>query len=89
MEVDEQGEVAARRSQVGDDLGAVDRGKGLDGLELDLGLALGRTSCSRFVSNQLRVLLTATAYVLFQELRRAARGTALATAQVPTLRGGC
>lgn len=54
--------------------------------ELNLGLALGRTSCSRFVSNQLRVLLTATAYVLFQELRRAARGTALATAQVPTLR---
>lgn len=54
--------------------------------ELNLGLALGRTSCSRFVSNQLRVLLTATAYVLFQELRRAAQGTALATAQVPTLR---
>jgi hypothetical protein len=54
--------------------------------ELNLGLALGRTSCSRFVSNQLRVLLTATAYVLFQELRRAAKDTPLARAQVPTLR---
>lgn len=54
--------------------------------ELNLGLALGRTSCTRFVSNQLRVLMTAAAYVLFQELRRAARGTPLAQAQVPTLR---
>ncbi|MCO5169363.1 MAG: IS1380 family transposase [Planctomycetes bacterium] len=54
--------------------------------ELNLGLTLGRTSCARFVSNQLRVLMTAAAYVLFQELRRAARGTSLAQAQVPTLR---
>ena len=38
------------------------------------------------MSNQLRVLLTATAYVLFQELRRAARNTPLASAQVSTLR---
>lgn len=54
--------------------------------ELHDGLALGRTSCSRFWANQFRVLLTATAYVLLQELRRQAQGTACATAQVATLR---
>lgn len=54
--------------------------------ELNLGLALGRTSCARFVANQLRVLMTAAAYVLFQTLRLDARGTPLARAQVPTLR---
>jgi hypothetical protein len=54
--------------------------------ELHDGLALGRTSCSRFWANQFRVLLTAAAYVLLQELRRQAQGTACATAQVTTLR---
>jgi len=54
--------------------------------ELHDGLALGRTSCSRFWANQFRVLLTAAAYVLLQELRRQAQGTACATAQVATLR---
>jgi len=54
--------------------------------ELHDGLALGRTSCSRFWANQFRVLLTATAYVLLQELRRQAQGTSCATAQVSTLR---
>jgi hypothetical protein len=54
--------------------------------ELHDGLALGRTSCSRFWANQFRVLLTAAAYVLLQELRRRAQGTACATAQVSTLR---
>lgn len=54
--------------------------------ELHDGLALGRTSCSRFWANQFRVLLTAAAYVLLQELRRHAHGTVCATAQVPTLR---
>ena len=54
--------------------------------ELHDGLALGRTSCSRFWANQFRVLLTAAAYVLLQELRRQAHGTACATAQVATLR---
>ena len=39
----------------------------LDGLQID------RTSCCRFWANQLRVLLTAAAYVLMQELRRCAR----------------
>jgi len=50
------------------------------------GLALDRTSGSRFWANQFRVLLTAAAYVLLQELRRRAHGTACATAQVSTLR---
>jgi hypothetical protein len=50
------------------------------------GLALGRTSCSRFWANRFRVLLTAAAYVLLQDLRRQAQGTACATAQVSTLR---
>lgn len=54
--------------------------------ELHDGLALDRTSCSRFWANQVRVLLTAAAYVLLQELRRAAQGTDCATAQVTTLR---
>ena len=54
--------------------------------ELHDGLALGRTSCTRFWANQFRVLLTAAAYALFQELRRHAQGTACATAQVSTLR---
>jgi hypothetical protein len=54
--------------------------------ELHDGLALGRTSCSRFWANQFRVLLTAAAYVLLQELRRRAEGTGCATAQVATLR---
>lgn len=54
--------------------------------ELNLGLALGRTSCSRYVANQLRVLMTATAYVLFQQLRLKASKTPLARAQVTTLR---
>jgi hypothetical protein len=54
--------------------------------ELHDGLALGRTSCSQFWANQFRVLLTAAAYVLLQELRRHAQGTGCATAQVSTLR---
>ena len=49
-------------------------------------VALDRTSCSRFRPNQLRVLLAAAAFVLLQELRLAARGTAWARAQVSTLR---
>ena len=54
--------------------------------ELLLGLQLDRTSCSRFLANQLRVLLTAAAYVLLQELRLKAAHTAWARAQVSTLR---
>jgi hypothetical protein len=54
--------------------------------ELKDGVALDRLSCSRFRANQFRLLLTAAAYILFQSLRLAARGTAWATAQVTTLR---
>ena len=54
--------------------------------ELHHGLAIDRTSCPRFFANQFRVLLTAAAYVLMQELRRRAAGTSLARAQVSTLR---
>ena len=52
----------------------------LDGLQID------RTSCCRFWANQLRVLLTAAAYVLMQELRLRAARTACARAQVTWLR---
>jgi hypothetical protein len=54
--------------------------------ELHHGLEIDRTSCSRFLANQLRVLLTAAAYVLMQELRLLAARTSLARAQVSTLR---
>ena len=54
--------------------------------ELHDGLAIGRTSCGRFWANQLRVLLTAAAYVLMQELRLRAARTAYARTQVTGLR---
>jgi len=54
--------------------------------ELHHGLEIDRTSCSRFWANQFRVLLTAAAYVLMQELRLRAARTSCARAQVWTLR---
>jgi hypothetical protein len=54
--------------------------------ELHHDLEVDRTSCTDFKANQFRVLLTAAAYVLMQELRSRAVGTELATAQVGTLR---
>ena len=57
--------------------------KELHALEID------RTSCSRFWANQFRVLLTAAAYILMQELRLRAAGTNCARAQVWTLRERC
>ena len=54
--------------------------------ELHEGLQIDRTSCTSFWANQLRVLLTATAYVLMQELRLSAARTDCARAQVWTLR---
>lgn len=54
--------------------------------ELKLALAFGRTSCTRFWANQLRVTLTAAAFVLWQELQLRADRTALRGAQVPRLR---
>jgi hypothetical protein len=49
-------------------------------------LDVDRTSCMNFWANQLRVLMTAAAYVLMQEIRLAAALTAMARAQVWTLR---
>lgn len=54
--------------------------------ELKYALQIDRTSCTRFWANQLRVLLTAAAYVLMQELRLRARMTGCARAQVDILR---
>ena len=54
--------------------------------ELHDGLQLGRTSCTSFWANQLRVHLTTAAYVLMQELRLQAAGTTCARAQVTRLR---
>jgi hypothetical protein len=49
-------------------------------------LQIDRTSCSDFWANQFRVLLTAAAYVLMQELRLRAAHTSCARAQVWTIR---
>jgi hypothetical protein len=54
--------------------------------ELHHGLEIDRTSCTSFLANQLRVFMTAAADVLMQEMRVRAAGTALAAAQVSTLR---
>jgi hypothetical protein len=54
--------------------------------ELQVGVAMDRTSCSRFVANQLRLLLAVAASVLFQVLQLATRATALGAAQIWILR---
>jgi DDE family transposase len=54
--------------------------------ELQQGLAMDRTSCSRFTANQLRLLFSVAAYVLFQTLQSVAHATACRSAQVWTLR---
>jgi len=54
--------------------------------ELQQGVAMDRTSCSRFAANQLRLLFSIAAYVLFQVLQSVARTTAVGPAQVWTLR---
>ena len=55
--------------------------------EQQLDLFADRTSCHRWWPNQLRLLLSALAYVLIETIRRLAlRGTELATAQCGTLR---
>ncbi|MFZ5698511.1 MAG: IS1380 family transposase [Pseudomonadota bacterium] len=54
--------------------------------ELHHGLAIDRTSCTKFLANQFRGLLTAAAYVLFQELRLRSGRTSHKNAQVDTLR---
>jgi hypothetical protein len=54
--------------------------------ELHYGMEIGRTSCTSFWANQFRVLMTAAAYVLMQELRLGLAGTGSARAQVSILR---
>jgi hypothetical protein len=54
--------------------------------ELKLDLSIDRTSCHRFVANQFRVLMTATAFVLFQDLRWRLRRTRAARSSVAKLR---
>ena len=54
--------------------------------ELHYGMEIGRTSCTNFWANQFRVLMTAAAYVLMQELRLRLARTHSARAQVSTLR---
>jgi hypothetical protein len=54
--------------------------------ELKNDLAMDRTSCNRFLANQFRVLLTAAAYVLMQEVQMKARHSDCANAQVSTIR---
>jgi hypothetical protein len=54
--------------------------------ELHEGLEIDRTSCSSFLANHFRVLETAAAYILFQELRERLPKSELARAQVSKLR---
>jgi len=54
--------------------------------ELKQDLEIGRTSCTRFLANQFRVLLTAAAYVLYQELRLRWARSGGERSQVATLR---
>lgn len=54
--------------------------------ELHEGLEIDRTSCTSFLANHFRVLETAAAYILFQDLRERLPKTDLARAQVGTLR---
>ncbi len=55
--------------------------------EQQLYLFADRTSCSKFVANQLRLLLASAAYVLIEHLRREGlKNTELAQARVDTIR---
>jgi Transposase DDE domain group 1 len=54
--------------------------------ELKLGIKADRLSCSTFIANQFRLLLSQAAYILTIAIRQAADGTQLAKAQVERLR---
>lgn len=54
--------------------------------ELKEAIKSDRTSCCEFASNKVRLMLHAVAYALCQRLRRVARRTGLARAQVENLR---
>jgi hypothetical protein len=53
--------------------------------EIKNDLKIDRTSCSRFIANQFRLLLHAAAFVLHSHLRRGLQGTRLEKAQACTL----
>jgi Transposase DDE domain group 1 len=54
--------------------------------EMKGSIQFDRLSCMDFASNKVRLVLYCLAYVLFQRLRRVARGTGLGRAQVERLR---
>jgi Transposase DDE domain group 1 len=54
--------------------------------ELKLGIKADRLSCSTFIANQFRLLLSQAAYILMLTIRQAADGTQLAKTQVERLR---
>lgn len=55
--------------------------------ELKLQLFSIRTSCTKFIANQLRILLSAAAYILFEALRSdELANTELKNAQCSTIR---
>lgn len=54
--------------------------------EMKMDLRSDLTSCTRFLANQFRLLIAVAAYLLYRTLREKLAGTALATAQVGTLR---
>jgi Transposase DDE domain group 1 len=54
--------------------------------ELKLGIQADRLSCSSFIANQFRLLLSQAAYILMLRIRQAAAGTQFAMAQVERLR---
>ena len=54
--------------------------------ELKHDLAVDRTSCSRFMANQFRLLMTLAAYILLQSVAEASQDRDLLKAQMATLR---
>jgi hypothetical protein len=54
--------------------------------ELKLGIQADRLSCTSFIANQFRLLLSQAAYILLLTIRQAAQQTEFATAQVERLR---
>lgn len=56
--------------------------------EMKIDLQSGRTSCTSFFANQLRLTTTAIAFVLIQELRADAEGTSWARASAARIRSG-
>ena len=54
--------------------------------ELKLGIKADRLSCQRFIVNQFRLFLSQAAYILLLAIRKAARGTRLASSQITRLR---